>query len=111
MKISDLPEKWRVEVLECVLPSQANDDFSPEAMFELLLNTQGIYGYGNLILNFHDEVFKNKKTYIVTGVDTRGRRFQLKYNSISVALSINLYRGSVWEVSNGKRKLLKRVYN
>jgi hypothetical protein len=49
--------------------------------------------------------------YIVTGVDVRGKRFRLQYTNIRWALGINLWRGSVWEVSNGKRKLIKRVYN
>jgi hypothetical protein len=49
--------------------------------------------------------------YAVTGVTTAGKRFSLLYSSVRQALGINLYRGSVWEVRNGKRKLIKRVYN
>lgn len=49
--------------------------------------------------------------YIVTGVDVRGKRFRLQYDRLFYALSINLWRGSVWSVYNGKRKLIKRVYN
>ena len=53
----------------------------------------------------------NNIEYAVTGVTTDGKRFRLSYSSIMQALGINLYRGSVWEVKNGKRKLIKRVYN
>ncbi len=51
-------------------------------------------------------------SYLVTGVTPRGKRFRLHYVNLFVAMAINLYRGSVWEVDDsGKRKLLKRVYN
>lgn len=50
--------------------------------------------------------------YIVTGVDVRGKRFRLQYSKLFHALCINLWRGSVWLVNdNGKRKLVKRVWN
>lgn len=53
--------------------------------------------------------------YIVTGVTTDGRRFRLIYTHCRHALyhvmHINLWRGSVWEEVNGKRKLIKRVIN
>lgn len=49
--------------------------------------------------------------YIVTGVRPNGRRFRINCDSIYIATSINLWRGSVWEIKGGKRKLLKRVYN
>ncbi len=52
------------------------------------------------------------KRYVVTGVDVRGKRFRMTYGSGFWAMSINLWRGSVWGVSvSGKRTLLKRVYN
>ena len=49
----------------------------------------------------------------VTGVDVRGRRFKKKvFQSFYAASMINLWKGSVWGVlENGRRKLLKRVYN
>jgi len=52
-------------------------------------------------------------TYLVTGVDRSGRRFRQVHEDYFTAININLWRGSVWEVqtSNGKRRLLKRVYN
>ena len=49
--------------------------------------------------------------YIVTGVDTGGKRFKLVYSDLFWAMGINLWRGSVWKEINGKRTLLKRVYN
>lgn len=51
-------------------------------------------------------------TYHVTGVDRSGRRFRIVTTSHMHAMCINLWRGSVWAVlDNGKRKLIKRVYN
>lgn len=51
--------------------------------------------------------------YIVTGILTTGKRFKaIHTDSYIYAISINLYRGSVWEVDeNGARHLIKRVYN
>lgn len=49
--------------------------------------------------------------YDVTGVTVRGKRFRLSFSNLIHAMGINLWRGSVWEVSDGKRKLIKRVYN
>lgn len=50
--------------------------------------------------------------YVVTGTLVSGQRFPaIHTNNPRHALGINLYRGSVWEIVNGKRKLLKRVYN
>ena len=50
-------------------------------------------------------------TYEVTGVDRSGRRFKYAYSSAFHAMGINLWRGSVWHVRDGKRKLIKRVSN
>ena len=48
----------------------------------------------------------------VTGVTTDGKRFKRVYKTQFTALCINLWRGSVWAVDrNGKRKLIKRVWN
>lgn len=49
--------------------------------------------------------------YHVTGVDRDGKRFKLVYENYYMANAINLWRGSVWLVRNGKRHLVKRVYN
>ena len=49
--------------------------------------------------------------YIITGTDRTGKRFKLKTNNRIHALAINLWRGTVWQVDNGKRRMLKRVYN
>ena len=56
-------------------------------------------------------------SFVVTGVDVYGKRFRRTYNAdkpgFYTAMWINLYRGNVWGVraDNGKRKLLKTVYN
>lgn len=51
-------------------------------------------------------------TFVVTGryYNSR-RRFSIKTNNAIHANSINLWCGSVWEVINGKRRLIKRVWN
>tara|TARA_S200000501_G_C20621934_1_gene655018 strand:+ start:78 stop:248 length:171 start_codon:yes stop_codon:yes gene_type:complete len=49
----------------------------------------------------------------VTGTDVSGKRFKrMSFSSFHAANMINLWEGSVWGVlENGRRKLLKRVYN
>lgn len=56
---------------------------------------------------------KNQITYVVTGVDRNGIRFKpIRTTNAIHASGINLFRGSLWEETNdGKRKLLKRVWN
>ena len=52
------------------------------------------------------------KEYHVTGITTNGKRFKNIYKVSFWAFKVNLYRGSVYGVlENGKRKLLKRVFN
>jgi len=50
-------------------------------------------------------------TYHITGLTTNGHRFRIITNNPFHAMGINLYRGSVWLVRNGKRSLVKRVFN
>jgi hypothetical protein len=50
-------------------------------------------------------------SYIVTGKTVRGKRFRINSDNLWHAMGINLYRGSVWQVRDGKRKLIKRVNN
>ena len=53
-----------------------------------------------------------KEKFIVTGVERmNGRRFVIGPTDEFHAMCINLWRGSVWEVIDGKRKLVKRVWN
>jgi hypothetical protein len=51
-------------------------------------------------------------TYHVTGTLVNGRRFPpiVTRNPIH-ALGINLWHGSVWQIRDGKRHLVKRVSN
>ena len=52
------------------------------------------------------------KVYKVTGTDRSGRRFRMFYPNKSMALGINLWRGTVWEMQPaGNWKIIKRVYN
>lgn len=51
-------------------------------------------------------------TFHVTGVTTAGHRFKIVTSNSTHALGINLWRGSVWAVEKGgKRILIKRVMN
>jgi len=51
-----------------------------------------------------------KEEYHVTGVLRSGKRFKpMVFTKLYYALRINLWSGSVWEVIDGKRKLIKRV--
>ena len=50
-----------------------------------------------------------KKTYLVTGITKLGKKFRLEYSRYPYM--INFYRCNVWEVKNGKRKLIQRIYN
>lgn len=54
---------------------------------------------------------KNKKKYIITGVDRNNKRFRYEYNNYQYISMINIYRGSIWIKENNKRTLIKRVYN
>ena len=49
----------------------------------------------------------------VTGKMRGGKRFKpLRFSSFNAASMINLYSGSIWGITeDGKRKLLRRVYN
>lgn len=51
-------------------------------------------------------------TYVVTGyIFNTTRKFRKCYSNPHMAMGINLWRGRVWQVRNGKRKLVKEVYN
>lgn len=50
-------------------------------------------------------------SYLVTGVDRRGRRFAIRCATWLHASGINVWRGSKWLLRDGKRKLLQRVSN
>lgn len=50
-------------------------------------------------------------TYLLIGRDCSGRKFRMVYDNPYFALGINMYRGRMWQVRNGKRKLVKSVFN
>ena len=49
----------------------------------------------------------------VTGTLRNGSRFKkMQFSSFNAASMINLYSGSIWGITeDGKRKLIRRVYN
>lgn len=50
--------------------------------------------------------------YIVTGIDTRGKRFKaLRFDSWYHARCINLYRGNYWLLRNNRRYRIQSVWN
>ena len=50
-------------------------------------------------------------TYVVTGKTPSGRRVKITTASRMHAFGINLWRGSVWVLEDGKRKRIKSVCN
>ena len=50
-------------------------------------------------------------TYQVTGINARGQRFRRTGLNRTFAMAINVYRGTVWKVVDGKRTVVKRVSN
>lgn len=50
-------------------------------------------------------------TYVVTGTTPGGKRIKITTTSRMHAFGINLWRGTVWVIENGKRRALKRVCN
>ena len=54
---------------------------------------------------------EQKTTYLVTGVDTSGKKFSFRHSNVYQAVGINLYNGRVWKIVNGKRILIKKVFN
>ena len=49
--------------------------------------------------------------YLVTGVDTAGKRFKKTFDNWFSAKAINVYRGSRWLLRGGRRWLIQRIYN
>ena len=48
------------------------------------------------------------KRYIITGKLRNGKRFKPIYTT--TPQHYNIWQGSLWELINGKRKLIKRYY-
>lgn len=49
--------------------------------------------------------------YVVTGVDTTGRRFSITCGSWFYARGVNVWRGTKWLKRDGRRSLICRVSN
>jgi hypothetical protein len=49
--------------------------------------------------------------YTVTGVTTNNKRFKIETSSYEHAAGINLWRGTLWLVRNGKRYVIRQVFN
>lgn len=52
-----------------------------------------------------------RSRFRITGETTNGKRFRMTCESWHYANAINLWRGSVWHILDGKRILVKRVWN
>tara|TARA_R110000787_G_scaffold89251_1_gene189008 strand:- start:1629 stop:2057 length:429 start_codon:yes stop_codon:yes gene_type:complete len=84
---------------------------------KMLCNTCDIpfdltWDYDNIVTERGTIVPKAAKpTYEATGVTRRGHRFKVTTDNYVHAMGINLWRGTVWEVANGKRKKIRTVYN
>ena len=57
-----------------------------------------------------EELEKDKKEFVITGVDRNGRRFEpIKTNTPQ---HYNIWKGSLWRIQeDGNRKLVQRYYN
>ena len=49
--------------------------------------------------------------YLVTGVDRDGKRFTRQYSVWYMAASVNVWKGSLWLLRDGKRYLIRTVTN
>ena len=49
--------------------------------------------------------------YVLTGVDRHGKRFKKESPSFMYLASHNVWRGNLWQVVDGNRKLLKSWVN
>lgn len=67
----------------------------------------------HIIGKTYDEVTAMYDHFVVTGLLYNStKRFVTKHKESFWSFGVNLWRGSVWGVSKeGKRTLLKRVYN
>ncbi len=52
MRLSYLPTNLRATAVEMAERREIDDDLSTDRILELLLNSEGIYGYGTTILGF-----------------------------------------------------------
>lgn len=51
-----------------------------------------------------------KTKYVITGILHNGRRFEPIHTE--TPQHYNIWNGTIWQLlSNGKRKLIKRIYN
>lgn len=48
-------------------------------------------------------------TFVITGYDVNNKRFNPIYTN--TPQHYNIYRGNIWKIINGRRKLIKRIYN
>ena len=52
---------------------------------------------------------ESNENYLITGQKVNGQRFTI---ATKTPFYYNIYKGSIWSINeNGKRKLLKRIYN
>lgn len=50
--------------------------------------------------------------YLITGIDRSGRRFRKNCGSnLMYARAHNVWRGTLWQVKDGKRKLIQTWWN
>lgn len=45
--------------------------------------------------------------YIITGTDRDGKRFRIE---TTTPQHYNIYKGNLWEIVNGKKKLIKKYF-
>jgi len=54
---------------------------------------------------------KKGDKYHVTGTDVRGKRFKIVTSNPIHADAINVYNGTLWGIRDGKRRIIRRIFN
>jgi hypothetical protein len=54
---------------------------------------------------------RTAETFILTGIDTEGRRFRKESKNCYYLSCHNVWRGNLWAVINGKRYRIKHWFN
>lgn len=50
-------------------------------------------------------------TYLITGVDKAGKRFKISVDNPTMGRAHNVWKGSLWEIIDGKRKRIHKWDN
>ena len=89
---------------------EASQPPNPEPVNSLSLKILNRKGAFKMIQNYK-EFLKNQnssRSYLITGVKLNGERFRIV---TATPEHYNIYRGSVWLLTESGKKLIRRIYN